>query len=453
MTTPTPTGTTGSEHPAPAPAPAEAKTPSANADGTPAPVPPASDSSAVAPSETASTTSEYSEYNSQSDYGEYNYDYHSEHPEGSGTSDSGSSTTAVANPASESGNTGQGGGDSTEPPSTSDDSGDEGGPIKSFLEHLEDLRWVLVKCAIALLLGMMVCLFGVNYVVEILTWPLHRAGKMTSALISASNTKHVGVAVNDQILWQFKTETNLFAGLNLGSNQAVVMRMTTVMINDQPMLALKVETNSPLESKVSIGPKLVYLDPAAPFVSSLHIAFFGGLLLAAPFLFYFLGQYIVPALRWKEKKYFVRAFFIGLALFLTGVSFCYFAIMPLALRAAEQYALWMGIEVPQWRAETYFSFTCKFMLGMGLGFEMPVILLALVKIGILDYQKLAGFRRYMIVVNLILGALLTTPEVLTQLLMFIPLQLMYEMSIWVAWYWERQARKKAEAEAANPKQD
>ncbi len=312
---------------------------------------------------------------------------------------------------------------------------------------------MLVKCAIALLLGMMVCLFGVNYVVEILTWPLHRAGKMTSALISASNTKHVGVAVNDQILWQFKTETNLFAGLNLGSNQAVVMRMTTVMINDQPMLALKVETNSPLESKVSIGPKLVYLDPAAPFVSSLHIAFFGGLLLAAPFLFYFLGQYIVPALRWKEKKYFVRAFFIGLALFLTGVSFCYFAIMPLALRAAEQYALWMGIEVPQWRAETYFSFTCKFMLGMGLGFEMPVILLALVKIGILDYQKLAGFRRYMIVVNLILGALLTTPEVLTQLLMFIPLQLMYEMSIWVAWYWERQARKKAEAEAANPKQD
>jgi len=116
----------------------------------------------------------------------------------------------------------------------------------------------------------------------------------------------------------------------------------------------------------------------------------------------------------------------------------------LALRAAEAYAVWMGVAVPEWRAETYFSFVTKFMLGMGLGFEMPVVLLALVKIGVLDYAKLAAFRRYMIVVNLVLGALLTTPEVLTQVMMFVPLQLLYEISVWVAWYWERQERKKTQ---------
>ena len=66
--------------------------------------------------------------------------------------------------------------------------------------------------------------------------------------------------------------------------------------------------------------------------------------------------------------------------------------------------------------------------------------LALVKIGLLDYAKLAGFRRYMILINLILGALLTTPEVLTQVAMFIPLQFLYELTIWIAWYWEQPDR-------------
>ena len=81
------------------------------------------------------------------------------------------------------------------------------------------------------------------------------------------------------------------------------------------------------------------------------------------------------------------------------------------------------------------------MLGMGLGFELPVVLLALVKIGILDYQRLKAARRYMIVINLVLGALLTTPEVFTQVVMAVVLQLLYEVSVLIAWYWERQEKK------------
>jgi sec-independent protein translocase protein TatC len=90
------------------------------------------------------------------------------------------------------------------------------------------------------------------------------------------------------------------------------------------------------------------------------------------------------------------------------------------------------------------------MLGMGLGFEMPVVILTLVKIGVLNYRILSKGRRYMIVINLILGAVLTTPEVITQIIMFLPLQLLYELSVWVAWYWERQEKKKEAAEAENP---
>ena len=83
------------------------------------------------------------------------------------------------------------------------------------------------------------------------------------------------------------------------------------------------------------------------------------------------------------------------------------------------------------------------MLGMGLGFELPVVLLALVKIGILDYAKLKAMRRYMIVINLILGAFLTTPEVFTQVVMAIVLQVLYEISVLIAWYWDQQDRAKA----------
>jgi sec-independent protein translocase protein TatC len=111
------------------------------------------------------------------------------------------------------------------------------------------------------------------------------------------------------------------------------------------------------------------------------------------------------------------------------------------------YSNWFGFQANAWRAEDYIGFTCKFMLGMGIGFQMPVVLLTLVKVGVLNYTLLSKMRRYMIVINLVLGAVLTTPEVITQVLMALPLQLLYEISVWIAWYWERRERKRQQAEA------
>jgi sec-independent protein translocase protein TatC len=140
--------------------------------------------------------------------------------------------------------------------------------------------------------------------------------------------------------------------------------------------------------------------------------------------------------------------FFGIGLFAVGVTFCYFVLMPVALRASVAYTHWMGFSVQQWRAEDFISFVSKFMLGMGLGFEMPVVLLVLVRIGILSYSILSKSRRYVILINLILGALLTTPEVLTQVLMALPLQVLFEATVWIAWYWERQDKKRLAAEQA-----
>ena len=182
-----------------------------------------------------------------------------------------------------------------------------------------------------------------------------------------------------------------------------------------------------------------------------QVALYGGIVLASPFIFYFVAAFVFPALKMKERKYVYRGLTCGLGLFLVGVAFCYFFLMPLALAASQKYSQWLGFSAFQWRADDYISFVCKFMLGMGLGFEMPVVILTLVKIGVLNYAILSKARRYMIVVNLVLGAVLTTPEVITQVIMFVPLQALFEVCIWVAWYWERQDKKRAalqEAEAA-----
>jgi sec-independent protein translocase protein TatC len=130
---------------------------------------------------------------------------------------------------------------------------------------------------------------------------------------------------------------------------------------------------------------------------------------------------------------------------MVGVTFCYFLLMPLALAASQRYSQWLGFTAFQWKADEYISFVCKFMIGMGLGFEMPVVILTLVKIGVLNYRILSKGRKYMIVINLILGAVLTTPEVITQLIMFLPLQFLYEISVWIAWFWERREKKRQQA--------
>jgi sec-independent protein translocase protein TatC len=321
---------------------------------------------------------------------------------------------------------------------------DGGGPVKTFLEHLEDLRWMLIKSGVALLIGMIVCLYATDKVVSILKWPLKRA-----ALIQIGHRQKVVVRFGDNVLLSFEPSTNRFGPLDLGTNRFVIVQIEPVEVGTNIFFEPRVDRSPPPDALEASAMDLMYIDPAAPFMSSLHLAFFGGILLTAPFIFYFIGEFVLPALKIKEKKYLLRALGVGVGLFAAGVCFCYFIIMPRALKFAELFAIWMGAKVPEWRAETYFGFVTKFMLGMGLGFELPVVLLALVKIGILDYKKLSAMRRYMIVVNLILGALLTTPEVFTQIMMAIPLQILYEISVWIAWYWERQEKKRQAAGAGS----
>ena len=330
----------------------------------------------------------------------------------------------------------------------------EGGPVKSFLEHLEDFRWVLIKSIVALGLAMLVCLFGANHVVAILKWPLsHNPIRHLAQIVkwpswrpSASQNvpQVVEVSFGTNKIGNFQLTPDQQKFLNLGTNRYVPIEIVPATIGTNHVLTWEVGTNAsynaPNIQRLNI--ELVNLSPAGAFFVAVQVALYGGAVLASPFILYFVASFIFPALKFHERKHVYRALFFGLGLFLIGISFCYFILMPLALAAAQMYATWMGFGSFEWRAEDYISFVCKFMLGMGLGFELPVVILTLVKIGMLSYPTLAKARRYMIIINLILGGLLTTPEPITQLVMFVPLQLLYEITVWIAWYWDRQERKR-----------
>ncbi len=314
---------------------------------------------------------------------------------------------------------------------------DGGGPVKSFLEHLEDLRWTLIRCAVALGIGFMICLIAGDRLMVILKWPLER-----SALANPGKNYLVLVQLGTNRLGLFRLTTNQIGSLDLGTNHYLTLDVGVTQIGTNDVLTIHKSPRQPGPGDVPTPVRLLNLSPAGGFFVAFQLAIYGGIVLAAPFIIYFIAQFVLPALKIKEKKYLLRGFAVGTGLFFLGVGFCYFVLMPLALNASAKYSEWLGIGADQWTAEQYISFVSKFMLGMGLGFQMPVVILFLVKIGILNYSSLKKLRPYMVVVNLVLGAVLTTPEVLTQVMMFIPLQFLYEVSVWIAWYWERRDRKR-----------
>jgi sec-independent protein translocase protein TatC len=318
---------------------------------------------------------------------------------------------------------------------------EEGGPVKSFLEHLEDLRWVLIKCATVSAIAMLFCLLAGNYAVRVLEWPLQRAHPLHS-----SKTQVVQLAFGTNLLTSFQVNTNDSFGALAGTNEFLRLQIVPLAIGKNQLLSLSVQARSANDQRLAV--QIVNLSPAGAFVVATKVAFYGGLVIAAPLMLYFIAHFIFPALKMREKKYIYSGLVFGVGLFLTGVCFCYFVLMPVALAASVQYAEWLGFSAYQWRAEDYISFVCKFMLGMGLGFELPVVVLTLVKMGILSYETLSRSRRYVIIIIFILGAVLTTPEVVTQVLMAIPLWFLFEITVLIAWYSEHPNRSQARQRVA-----
>lgn len=184
--------------------------------------------------------------------------------------------------------------------------------------------------------------------------------------------------------------------------------------------------NAPLPG----GQQPITLGPAEPFITTLKNAAYAALLLTLPVVLYQAYAFFVPAFSSKERRVVAPLLLMVPVLFIAGVLFCYFVVLPPALDFLLSFN--ESQFNTQLRAKDYYDFMTLTMLALGIGFQVPVGVLALTRLGVVTAEGLRGSRRYAIVAIAVLAALLPTLDPVTLVLEMVPLLVLYEISIQLA---------------------
>ena len=239
---------------------------------------------------------------------------------------------------------------------------------KPFLQHLEELRWMLLKMVITL-----------------------------------------GVCMTGSLYYQ----------------------KTLVHVMERPLAQID----------PTLVSKLQNLGVIDPVTISFSLAFYAGLVLSFPLLLLFIAQFVVPALTRKERHIVFPAIAVGFGLFLTGVLLCYFVILPGTLKFCFDYSKSLNF-APAWTVREYFSFVTQMLVAFGAAFELPVAVVVLAWLEIVSFDLLNRTRPYAWVLVLALAAVLApTPDPLSFLALGVPMCLLYEACIWIAWLLEKRRNR------------
>ena len=176
---------------------------------------------------------------------------------------------------------------------------------------------------------------------------------------------------------------------------------------------------------------IINLNLSGQFMTDMTVSMFAGLIIGSPFIIYQLWQFIMPALYDKERRYARRAVFIMSFLFILGVLFSYYLMVPWTLNFLGTYQV-SSMVVNQISLSSYISTVTSTILGVGVVFELPVVVYVLAKIGIITPALLKNNRKYAFVIILIVAAIITPPDVFSQMIVTIPLYALYEISVLVA---------------------
>lgn len=230
-----------------------------------------------------------------------------------------------------------------------------------FFDHLEDLRWTLVKCAITFCVFAAAIGFFLKEFNSVLLWPINYVRA------------------------------------------------------DYPNFALELGTTSVMEA----------------FSVVIQMCAVGGLILALPFILFFLGQFVAPALREKELKMILPVCGSAFVLFLLGSAFSFFLLVPSTLRVSIELNQLLGFTL-RWTPGAYYNLLMWLVLGVGASFEFPLLIVLAIYLGFLKVETLRKYRRHAIVVIFIIAAVVTpTPDPVTQVMFAAPLYVLFELSILV----------------------
>ena len=183
----------------------------------------------------------------------------------------------------------------------------------------------------------------------------------------------------------------------------------------------------PLISVMQPGDKLIFTGLPEAFFTYLKVAFLSGIILATPVIFYQFWMFVAPGLYDKEKRHLVPIIFLSTFFFVGGAFFGYFIVFPYGFKFFLGFASEIIRPLPSMRE--YLSFATKLLLAFGLVFELPLIITFLARLGMVSVSFLKKNRKYALLLFFVGAAILTPPDVVTQVMMALPLILLYEISI------------------------
>lgn len=195
----------------------------------------------------------------------------------------------------------------------------------------------------------------------------------------------------------------------------------------------------PLIAILPENSSMIFTSLPEAFFTYLKISFFGGLFLSSPFVLYQIWKFISPGLYVSEKKYALPFVFFSTIFFIGGSLFAYFVVFPFGFKFFVSFAT--DFIKPMLTLKEFLSFSCKLLLAFGIIFELPIFMFFMARIGLVNSKALATKRKYAILITFIVAAVLTPPDIVTQIMMAIPVMLLYEISIWVVKLSEKKEAK------------
>ncbi|MFQ5868120.1 MAG: twin-arginine translocase subunit TatC [bacterium] len=189
---------------------------------------------------------------------------------------------------------------------------------------------------------------------------------------------------------------------------------------------------------------LVFIAPQEAFLVNLKLSFWGGVFLASPVIFFEVWVFVSVALREEEKRYLLLYGSLSFCSFVIGVTFAHLVVLPVGLKFLLSFT--SGGLQPMLSVSKYISFVLMLLIAFGLVFELPLVAFFLTKLGLISPEFLTQKRKHALIGVFIVAAILTPPDVFTQLLMAGPLLGLYEISIWVSRLAKRKEKIVSEAE-------
>ncbi len=187
---------------------------------------------------------------------------------------------------------------------------------------------------------------------------------------------------------------------------------------------------APLVASLPKGATLIATSVISPFMVPLKIMMVTGLLIALPAVLWQVWAFVAPGLYSHEKKLVLPLVISSTLLFFAGVAFCYFFVFGRVFRFIQSFAPKSITAAPD--IEAYLDFVLSMFLAFGLAFEVPIVVVVLARMGVVSIDKLKSFRSYFIVVAFVAAAIVTPPDVVSQLALAIPMCFLYEIGIWAA---------------------